>query len=150
VVSGSGNGLLVVPEDPTVLLSGTCPRRYCSTAAGWVIWTGADQMFSYHCAVPADLQAAYMPHGCDIISIFEGALRLAAAASEQTAGACVSTGPETAAKASGLLSWLVAVLARVLYPGYSGPLLELARTAGPGSQAQRQLHSLLASMVKLS
>jgi hypothetical protein len=112
---------------------------------------GADQMLSYHCAVPADLQAAYMPHVCDIISILEGALRLAAAASEQTAGACgVSTGPETAAKASGLLSWLVAVLARVLYPGYSGPLLELARTAGPGSQAQRQLHSLLASMVKLS
>ena len=120
--------------------------------------------FTYNCAVPADLQDAYMPYVCDIIGIFEGVLRLAAA-SQQTAAAAAAEGgvgpcsaaaagaaaaaAAAAAEASRLLVWLVTALARVCHPGQSGPLLILARAAAQGSQVQRQLYSLLASMAKL-
>jgi hypothetical protein len=39
---------------------------------------------------------------------------------------------------------------RLTYPHNPCPLVILAHAAGPGSQQHRQLHSLLASMVKVS
>jgi hypothetical protein len=85
-----------------------------------------------------------MPHACDIISVFEAALR------RQTVAAAA------AADAAVLLGAFCAIVVdlcyhRVVgdYPHHPSPLVLLALAAGPGSQVQRQLYSLLATMVKL-
>jgi hypothetical protein len=107
-----------------------------------------------------------MPHAADIISIFEGALRIltnmcdAAAAATAAAGAA----PIAAAGALELLhrhagSCFLFFVVSACYPAqkvlgpqplYPSPLVLLAIAAGPGSQVKQQLHSLLATMVKLS
>jgi hypothetical protein len=107
-----------------------------------------------------------MQHAVDIISHFEAGLRLEAelvdAATAAAAAAARSAAAVTATAGSvslDLLNALSLVFVRLFYPtaddsDYEGkhpsPLVMLACCEGPGSQVDRQLHSLLVTIVKLS
>ena len=123
---------------------------------------GKQFQYTYGCVLPHDVQSVLMPHACHLISLYERAMRLAAVASQHAAAAAVAAvGGGAAATDNAIhtrnqatvldtMGWLAAVLFRLCHPHHSGPLLLLALQAGSGSQVQRQLHSLLATMVKLS
>jgi hypothetical protein len=127
----------------------------------------------YSCVLHA--QDVLMQHAGDIISMFEAALRCAAADCKAAAGAAStaaaggggsSTSSAIAAAAAaaaaavrahnglghyaGLLVEVCHTGAMRDHPRYPCSLALLALAAGPGSQAHHQLHSLLATMVKLS
>ena len=121
----------------------------------------------YRCVLHA--QDAFMTHACDILGIFEAVLRCEAmrckeamiAALATAGGVGSSSRAETAASAAATAAgaslhrhgglWLELCYPKVHGdPPYPSPLVLLALAAGPGSEVQRQLHSLLATMVKLS
>jgi hypothetical protein len=109
-----------------------------------------------------------MPHANAITSILEAAVRLAAlqfyaaaaAADAVTSNRGGTVGAEAeavAAEACCLLSEYGSICLQLCYYEVSGsyphrpaPLAMLALAAGPGSQAQHRLYSLLATMFKLS
>jgi hypothetical protein len=107
-------------------------------------------------------QDAFLAHAGDIISFFEGAIRIEAAlrdaANPATAGS--SSGGTAAPAVEGDIAGVERFkgcsigLSILCFDGYHphqpGPLVLLGLAAGPGSQVQRQLHSLLATMVKLA
>ena len=96
-----------------------------------------------------------MQHASAILSIFEAALRCQTTlcnAAPPAAGAA----PMTADSPMWFLCRFAGIVVYTCYPQVLGrcpdhpsPLVLLALAAGPGSQIQRQLHSLLATMVKL-
>jgi hypothetical protein len=133
------------------------PAAAAAAAVGHHTSCGSDR-----CALHA--QDAIMPHACSILSIFEAALRCAAAEAG-SANAPAPAAATAAATPSGVTgvdaSYLVHNYAVMLvdlcqdkgswdHTNRASPLVLLAVAAGPGSQVQRQLHSLLATMVKLS
>jgi hypothetical protein len=105
-----------------------------------------------------------MQHAIDIISHFEAALRLDAELVDAATAAAAARSAAAVTAAAGsvsldLLNALSLVFVRLFYPtaddsDYEGkhpsPLVMLACCEGPGSQVDRQLHSLLATIVKLS
>jgi hypothetical protein len=82
-------------------------------------------------------QEAIMPHAVDIMRVLEGSLRDAAAGGAESAGFLTDTA-----------HW-VSELCRH-QDGMESALVMLARAAGPGSREQRQLYSLLCSLLKAS
>jgi hypothetical protein len=104
-------------------------------------------------------EGVLMQHACDIISIFEAALRCQTTLCDAGATSAVAAAaPPTGARALDFWHHYAGLVLHVCYPSLKGlkrpihlsPLVLLAAAAGPGSQVQRQLNSLLATMAKLS
>ena len=146
-----------VPPAPRTASAGQPSPAAAATAAAH-----GGQAATRDCFMHA--QDAFLPHASSIISMFEAGLRLGAALLDAaTAAAGSSTGDAAvcAAEAASAISaqmqdygkrlcWLCCHNVTGTHPHHCAPLVKLALAAGPGSQVQHQLHSLLATMVKFS
>jgi hypothetical protein len=127
----------------------------------------SDLATPYSCVLHAE--GAFLANAVRIISFFEAVLRsevalydaatIATAAAGSGTAAATSTGgaaalaPQGATAVGKQLQHDSNAFSMLCFHGYDphqrGPLVLLALAAGPGSRVQRQLHSLLATMVKL-
>ena len=166
--SGSNGG---AAAEPAVTNAGwaasSAPSIPASAAAAAAAAAGhpASQV-NYSCVLHA--QDVLMQHARDIISICEATLRSAAADCDVETVVAVPTPAADGGSSNGAAAAATALAHDSLdgctallfdlccpstlqgYPCYPCPLALLTLIAGPGSQVQHQLHSLLATMVKLS
>ena len=172
ILTGVASSLLFLR---TLLVSSVAPAP-CAAAAPALTAPGHhDRHYTF--ALAPHAQGALIPYAADIISICEAALRcdadLCSAATAAPVAAsggdgCGSSGTSAAAGAAGAAAagaaaknsadaharlaiyadLLLHLCAPTAFRGYMSPLVLLANAAW--SKVQRQLHSLLATMVKLS
>jgi hypothetical protein len=128
---------------------------------------GQDNQVSYECVLEA--QDMLMAHACSIISTFEWVLRgeaaacgaattaAAAAPGAASTGVAATAAPGAGGSGCGKLQEYGYVFCFIFnhhvsgdYPHYLSPMMLLALAAGPDSEVQRLLHSLLATIAKVS
>jgi hypothetical protein len=158
----------VVPAPCATAAAAVGPPPAAATAAEAMTSLGrTSSQAPYACVLHA--QDALMPLA-DILGMIEAALRCeatrcreaaiaatAAASSSGSSDGAATAATATALDARGALHTHAGVWMELCFPKahgdhppYPSPMVLLALAAGPGSQVQRQLQSLLATMVKLS